>query len=120
MIRFARLLMITGVVVVVSMSRFAQSYDPNSFSAMRWRLVGPHRAGRVTSVAGIPGNPAVYYFGTPGGGVWKTTDGGRTWQPIFDEVHFPSIGAIALAPSNSNIVYVGTGDQLEGASAIAP
>ena len=114
MIRFARLLMITGVVVVVSISSFAQSYDPNTFSAMRWRLVGPHRAGRVTSVAGIPANPAVYYFGTPGGGVWKTTDGGRTWQPIFDEVHFPSIGAIALAPSNSNIVYVGTGDQLEG------
>src|SRR5207249_3120862 len=91
-----------------------QQYDPNLFSAMKWRLVGPHRAGRVTTVVGIPGNPSIYYFGTPGGGLWKTTDGGRTWQPIFDDVHVPSIGALELAPSNPNIVYVGTGEQLEG------
>ena len=81
---------------------------------MRWRLVGPHRAGRVTAVAGIPGNPAIFYFGTPGGGLWKTIDGGRVWKPIFDDVHVPSIGAVVLAPSNPNIVYVGTGEQLAG------
>ena len=89
-------------------------YNPESFSAMKWRLVGPHRAGRVTAVAGIPGKPAIYYFGTPGGGVWKTTDGGRVWKPIFDDTHVASIGALALAPSNPDIIYVGTGEETEG------
>ncbi len=88
--------------------------DPNLYSAMRWRLIGPYRAGRVSAVAGIPGNPAVYYMGTPGGGVWKTTDGGRVWKPIFDEERVASIGAVAIAPSNPDIVYVGTGEQTEG------
>ncbi|HEV8140501.1 MAG TPA: hypothetical protein VGP81_12070 [Pyrinomonadaceae bacterium] len=100
--------------LVVSTIAFAQQYDPQSFSAMKWRLIGPHRAGRVTAVAGIPGNAAIYYFGTPGGGLWKTVDGGRVWKPIFDDVHVASIGAVAISPSNPNIVYVGTGDQLEG------
>lgn len=92
----------------------AQQIDPNLYSAMRWRLIGPYRAGRVTAVAGIPGNPAVYYMGTPGGGVWKTTDGGIVWKPIFDAEHVASVGAVALAPSNTNIIYVGTGEQTEG------
>src|SRR5258708_8708168 len=89
-------------------------YNPESFSAMKGRLVGPHRAGRVTCVAGIAGKPAIYYFGTPGGGVWKTTDGGRVWKPIFDDAHVASIGALALAPSNPDIIYVGTGEETEG------
>src|SRR5271155_5409210 len=62
-----------------------QAIDPSQYSAMRWRLIGPHRAGRVTSVAGVPGDPAVYYMGTPGGGVWKTTDRGNVCKPIFDD-----------------------------------
>jgi photosystem II stability/assembly factor-like uncharacterized protein len=90
------------------------SVDPSLYSAMRWRLIGPYRAGRVSAVAGLPGNPAVYYMGTPGGGVWKTTDGGRVWKPIFDEERVASIGAVAVAPSNPDIVYVGTGEQTEG------
>jgi photosystem II stability/assembly factor-like uncharacterized protein len=101
------------ILFTAASTAFAQ-YNPENFSAMKWRLVGPHRAGRVTAVAGIPGQPSIYYFGTPGGGVWKTSDGGRTWKPIFDDAHVPSIGAVALAPSNPNIVYVGTGEQLEG------
>jgi len=100
--------------LVVSTIAFAQQYDPQSFSAMKWRLIGPHRAGRVTAVAGLPGNAAIYYFGTPGGGFWKTLDGGRSWKPIFDDMHVASIGAVAIAPSNPNIIYVGTGEQLEG------
>ena len=81
---------------------------------MRWRLIGPHRAGRVSAVAGVPGQPAVYYIGTPGGGVWKTTDAGRVWQPIFDQEHVASIGALVVAPSNPSLIYVGTGEQTQG------
>src|ERR1051325_1417533 len=92
----------------------AQGYDENSFSGMRWRLVGPHRAGRVTAVAGIPGRPAVYYMATPGGGAWKTTNGRTTWEPIFDAARVSAVGALALAPSNPDIVYVGTGEETEG------
>jgi photosystem II stability/assembly factor-like uncharacterized protein len=89
---------------------WARQYDPRLYSGMRWRLIGPYRAGRVSAVAGIPGNPAVYYIGTPGGGVWETTDGGVVWKPIFDEERVASIGALAIAPSNPKIIYVGTGD----------
>ena len=73
-----RLLLTITSIIISAQITFAQ-YNPESFSAMQWRLVGPHRAGRVTSVAGIPGDAAVYYFGTPGGGVWKTINGGRVW-----------------------------------------
>jgi photosystem II stability/assembly factor-like uncharacterized protein len=92
----------------------SQPVDPSLYSAMRWRLIGPHRAGRVTGVAGIPGDPSTYYMATPGGGVWKTTDAGEVWFPIFDEQHVASIGAIAIAPSNPKTIYVGTGEQTAG------
>ena len=92
----------------------AATVDPSLYSAMRWRLIGPYRAGRVSAVAGIPGNPAVFYIGLPGGGVWKTTDGGRVWKPIFDETGVASVGAVTVATSNPSIVYVGTGEQTPG------
>jgi hypothetical protein len=95
-------------------STVVAQYNQDSFSAMHWRLIGLHRAGRVTAVAGIPGKPAIYYFGTPGGGVWKTVNGGRVWTPIFDDAHVASIGALALAPSNPEIIYVGTGEETAG------
>src|ERR1041384_2852058 len=110
---FARLSLVIVLLAISSTVSSAQ-YTPESFLAMKWRLVGPHRAGRVTTVAGIPGNAAIYYFGTPGGGVWKTINGGRTWLPIFDEARVASIGALALAPSNPNIIYVGTGEETSG------
>ena len=92
----------------------ASTIDPSQYSAMRWRLIGPHRAGRVSAVAGIPGDWTTYYMGTPGGGVWKTTDGGEVWKPIFDDERVASIGAVAIAPSNPSIIYVGTGEQTPG------
>src|SRR6266446_5137978 len=112
--RFLRCPLVIFSIVLVAATAVSAQYNPESFSAMKWRLVGPHRAGRVTCVAGIPGQPAIYYFGTPGGGVWKTTNGGRVWKPIFDDAHVASIGALALAPSNPNIVYVGTGEETIG------
>src|SRR5712692_7288880 len=91
-----------------------QQYDPSLYAGLHWRLIGPHRGGRVTAVAGIAGRPAVYYLGTPGGGIWKTTDGGRVWRPIFDDLHVASIGALALAHSNPDVIYVGTGERAMG------
>src|SRR2546421_1978301 len=111
--RLARFSPIVVSIIVAAQCAFSQ-YNPQSFSAMQWRLVGPHRAGRVTTVTGIAGNPAIYYFGTPGGGVWKTIDGGRVWAPIFDGPRVASIGALALAPSNPDIIYVGTGEETAG------
>jgi photosystem II stability/assembly factor-like uncharacterized protein len=100
--------------VLSGVAALGQQYGQEFYSGMRWRLIGPFRAGRVTAVAGIAGRPAVYYMATPGGGVWKTTDGGEVWKPIFDEARVASIGALALAPSNPEIIYVGTGEQTEG------
>ena len=82
------------------------------FEGMKYRLVGPFRGGRVLAVAGVPGEPDTYYFGAVAGGMWKTTDGGLNWRPLWDKFPeaSPSIGAIAVAPSDPNVVYVGTGE----------
>src|SRR5579863_1439659 len=96
------------------LSAAAQQIEANSLQAMRWRLIGPHRGGRITAVAGVPSQPAVYYVGTPGGGVWKTDDAGQVWKPIFDKQQVASIGAVAVSPSDPRIVYVGTGEQTQG------
>jgi photosystem II stability/assembly factor-like uncharacterized protein len=77
---------------------------------MQWRQVGPFRGGRALAVEGVPGEPGTYYFGAVAGGVWKTTDGGSNWTPLFDKEAISSIGAIAVAPSDHNVVYVGTGE----------
>ena len=89
---------------------FAQTLDDNSLKGMSWRLVGPFRGGRALSVEGISGDPGTYYFGSAAGGVWKTMDGGLSWTPIFDKESIASIGSIAVAPSDPNVVYVGTGE----------
>jgi photosystem II stability/assembly factor-like uncharacterized protein len=88
----------------------AQQPDTQLYQSLKWRSIGPFRAGRVSAVAGIAGNAAVYYMGSPGGGVWKTVDGGVVWNPIMDKIPVASIGAIVVAPSNPDVVYVGTGD----------
>jgi len=84
--------------------------DPSLYSGLQWRSIGPFRSGRVNSVTGVPGQPSVFYAGSVGGGVWKTTNAGRTWLPIFDSQPIASIGAVAVAPSNPNVVYVGSGE----------
>lgn len=87
------------------------------FDGLRWRSIGPFHGGRISAVTGAVGQPGVYYVGTPAGGVWKTTSAGVTWFPIFDQFHdVDSIGAIQAAPSDPNIVYVGTGDSVGGSS----
>jgi photosystem II stability/assembly factor-like uncharacterized protein len=80
------------------------------FRGMKYRSIGPYRGGRSLTAAGIPGDPATYYFGATGGGVWKSTDGANTWSPVFDKDGSPSIGSIAVSASDPNIVYVGTGE----------
>ena len=91
----------------------AQRIDSTLFQELHWRMIGPHRASRTKAAVGIPSQPNVFYIGVVNGGVWKTTDYGRTWNPIFDDQPNGSIGAIALAPSNPNVVYVGSGEGLQ-------
>ncbi len=86
------------------------SVSPATFSGMRWRSLGPYRGGRVLAVSGVPGQPDVYYFGAVAGGVWKTTNGGASWKPTSDRSPIMSVGAIAVAPSDPNVLYVGTGE----------
>jgi photosystem II stability/assembly factor-like uncharacterized protein len=88
----------------------AAGVDPALYSGLSWRLIGPFRGGRVLAVSGVRGQPQHFYFGSVDGGVWETRDAGRTWQPIFDAEHVGSIGALAVAPSDPNVIYVGSGE----------
>src|SRR3954471_20584738 len=89
------------------------TFDPKLFQELRWRSVGPHRGGRTKSVGGVASQPNVFYIGVCNGGVWKSTDYGRTWNSIFDDQPTGSIGSLAVAPSNPNIIYVGSGEGLQ-------
>jgi len=91
---------------------YAQSYPETAYQDLRWRMIGPFRGGRTRAVAGVPGQPGVFYIGAVNGGVWKSNDYGRTWNPIFDSQPTQSIGALAVAPSDPNIIYVGSGEGL--------
>jgi photosystem II stability/assembly factor-like uncharacterized protein len=102
-----------SILVAAATAAVAQPFDPNTFAGLRWRSIGPYRGGRTRAVAGVPSQPNVFYIGVCNGGVWKTTDYGRTWYPIFDDQPTGSIGAIAVAPSDPNIIYIGTGEGLQ-------
>src|SRR5256714_2098751 len=119
-----RSLNLVRIIFAVSVSIFAPSVqsassptptpsgviDEKLFNGMRWRQVGPFRGGRVLAIEGVAGEPDTYYFGAVAGGVWKTTDGGANWTPLFDKQPISSIGAIAVAPSDHNVIYSGTGE----------
>ena len=91
----------------------AQRPEATRFQEMRWRMIGPFRGGRTKSAVGVPSQPNVFYIGVTNGGVWKSTDYGITWKPIFDDQPTGSIGAIAVAPSNPEVIYVGSGEGLQ-------
>src|SRR5258706_7209251 len=97
-----------GACILSLVSSGARAATDDLAAGMRWRLVGPQRAGWGTCVAGIPERPDRFYFGAAGGGVWKTTDAGHTWSPLFEQEP-ASIGAIAIAASDPRTIYVGTG-----------
>ncbi len=99
-----------ALAAVAAGSRPAPAVDPASFSALHWRLIGPFRAGRAVTATGVQGRPDVFYFGAVGGGVWRTVNAGRTWTPIFDGQPVASIGAVAVAPSDPSVIYVGSGE----------
>ena len=93
-------------------SAFAQQFDSKLYAGMRWRMIGPFRGGRTIAISGVPAQPNVFYMAPNNGGVWKSTDYGHTWNPIFDDQPTGSIGALAVSPSNPNIIYVGSGEGL--------
>src|ERR1044071_8993525 len=110
-LNFKFLFLVVAVILgISSVSLFGQQVDPSAFSGMQWRMIGPFRGGRVNAVTGVPGQPNTFYFGSVGGGVWKSDNSGRTWTPVFDNQNIASIGAIAVASSSPNTVYVGTGE----------
>ena len=101
------------VVAVIAVPVAAQQFSPDLFKSLHWRNIGPLRGGRTRAVAGVPSQPNVFYIAQVNGGVWKTNDYGRTWNPIFDDQPTGSVGTIAVAASDPNIIYVGSGEGLQ-------
>jgi photosystem II stability/assembly factor-like uncharacterized protein len=105
-----RLAWVFAISVVFAAAVSAQQIDPKTYGGMKWRLIGPFRGGRVITIAGVPSQPNTYYFGAVGGGVWKTSDGGNSWDPLFEKQAVSSIGAIAVSDSDPNVIYAGSGE----------
>jgi len=120
--RLLCILLASFCVLLFPFALSAQQYDPAMYQELRWRMIGPFRGGRTVAISGVPGQPNVFYMAPNNGGVWKTTDFGRTWNPIFDDQpnddqpkddqRSGSIGALAVAPSSPNTIYVGSGEGL--------
>jgi photosystem II stability/assembly factor-like uncharacterized protein len=104
-----------GLLIAASLPSLAASepLSPHLYRGLRWRMIGPFRGGRTVAATGVPGQPNLFYVGVNNGGVWKTNDAGRVWTPIFDDQPTGSIGALAVALSNPNILYVGSGEGLQ-------
>ena len=102
-----RMALVLGFLLSSASSSAAQI--PEFYSDMHWRSIGPTRAGRTRALAGVPDQPNLFYIGFDNGGMWRSTDYGSTWEPLFDNETTGSIGAIAVAPSDPNIIYVGSG-----------
>ena len=107
--RISRLRLPLLIAVLAAFPALSSAQAPDPGAAMHWRQIGPGRAGRARALSGVPSQPNVFYIGFDNGGVWRSTDFGSTWEPLFDKESTGSIGAIAVAPSNPNIMYVGTG-----------
>jgi len=110
-----RAVSLTVVISLAALSVAATPIRPDLLSGLVWRNVGPFRGGRISAVSGVVGDPGTFYIGLPAGGVWKTTNAGATWWPVFDNVKDAEvIGAVEVAPSNGSTIYVGTGDLITG------
>jgi len=110
------LLVLTSVLAAAAPSPAplsAQQIDPSLYRGLVWRDIGPHRGGRTKTVVGVPDRPGLFYVGFVNGGLWKTTDYGRVWTPVFDDQPTGSIGAVAVAPSDPDRVYVGSGEGMQ-------
>lgn len=110
-ITFYQSLWLMALVLLFTLPADAQTtYDEALYSSLEWRNIGPFRGGRSAAVTGVPGKPNLYYMGATGGGVWRTTDGGQTWENISDGYFGGSIGAVAVAESDNNVIYAGGGE----------
>lgn len=109
MMRFA-LIFLASLVFSAAAFPASDTAATSPLAGLKWRSIGPSRGGRVLAVSGVKQQPEVFYFGAVVGGVWKTEDAGASWEPIFDKEPIASIGAIAVAPSDPNVIYVGTGE----------
>ena len=110
---FCRIAVCGAFFVIPGVLSSAQTFDSKLFQEMRWREIGPYRGGRTRALAGVPSQPNVFYIAQVNGGVWKSTDYGQTWNPIFDSADTGSVGSIAVAPSDPKVIYVGSGEGLQ-------
>src|SRR4051812_44676148 len=104
-----RLVLASAFVLAAGVPSGAQPPDPGLYAPLKWRCIGPFRGGRTVGATGVPGKPNLFYIGVNNGGVWRTTDAGRVWTPIFDDQPTGSIGALAGGAPPPHIIYGGTG-----------